>query len=103
MYHEYFPEAFIQLNLEISNHPLLVQRLQKHATPEVGVIFAEVCHYCGYAINAELDGEQLEALADILTEKLRGMAVQTAIKGLSDDWSKEAWKFGTGMNSRSHH
>ena len=94
MYHEYFPEIFVQLQLEISHHPLLMQRFQKHAGLGVEVIFAETCHYCGYAINAELDGEQLEALAEVLLKKLKGMAVRQAIKGLSDDWSKEAWKFG---------
>lgn len=94
MYHEYFPEIFVQLQLEISHHPLLMQRFQKHSGLGVEVIFAETCHYCGYAINAELDGEQLEALAEVLLKKLKGMAVRQAIKGLSDDWSKEAWKFG---------
>ena len=94
MYHEYFPEAFIQLQLEMQHHPLLIQRIQKHANLGMEVIFAETAHYCGYAINAEFDGEQLEALADVLNEKLKSMAVKAAIKGLSDDWTQEAWKFG---------
>jgi hypothetical protein len=94
MYHEYFPEEFIQLQKEIEHHPLLIQRLQKHANLGMEVIFAECCHYCGYAIDATLDGEQLVALADRLIHLLRGMTVKAAISGLSDDWSKEAWKFG---------
>jgi hypothetical protein len=93
-YHEYFPEAFIQLQLEMDHHPLLIQRIQKHAGLGIEVIFAETAHYCGYAIDAELDGEQLEALADLLNQKLKQMAVRDAIKGLSHDWSAEAWKFG---------
>ena len=93
-YHEYFPEAFIQLQIEMQHHPLLIQRLQKHAGLGIEVIFAETAHYCGYGINATLDGEQLEALADVLLSKLKQMAVRSAIKGLSHDWSKEAWKFG---------
>jgi hypothetical protein len=80
MYHEYFPEVFIQLQLEMSHHPLLVQRLQKHQQVDTAVIFAETCHYCGYAIDATLDGEQLEALADTLLKKLQGMAIREAIK-----------------------
>lgn len=96
MHHEYFPEEFIQLNIELSHHPLLVQRIQKHHSLGVEVIFAEICHYCGYAINAELDGEQLQALAGILVEKLKGIAVREAIKGLSEDWAGEEWKFGSG-------
>lgn len=94
MIHEFFPEEFIQLQLEISHHPLLIQRLQKHAGLGMEVVFAETCHYCGYEINAELDGEQLKALADMLIGKLRGMAVREAIKGISHDWSQESWKFG---------
>jgi hypothetical protein len=92
-YHEYFPEAFIQLQLEMQHHPLLIQRIQKHHNLGMEVILAETCHYCGYAIDATLDGEQLQALADTLRERLTKMAVREAIKGLSDDWGKEAWKF----------
>ena len=92
-YHEMFPEAFIQLQLEMGHHPLLIQRIQKHQGLGMEVILAETCHYCGLAIDAELDGEQLEALADTLRNKLLGMKVREALKGLSDDWSKEAWKF----------
>ena len=94
MIYELFPEAFIQLQVEIAHHPLLIQRLQKHHDLGMEVIFAECCHYCGYAIDAELDGEQLIALADKLVWLLRNRSVQSAISGLSDDWSKESWKFG---------
>ena len=93
-YHEYFPEAFIQLQREMQHHPLLIQRLQKHAGLGMEVIFAETAHYCGYAINADFDGEQLEALAEVLRGKLSNMAVKEAIRGLSDNWEAEAWKFG---------
>ena len=93
-YHEYFPEAFIQLQLEMNHHPLLIQRIQKHANLGMEVILAETCHYCGIEIDAELDGEQLVALADRLREKLLQMKVREAIQGISHDWTKEAWKFG---------
>ena len=93
MYHEYFPEAFIQLQLEMSHHPLLIQRIQKHKNLEFELIIAETCHYCQVEIDAELDGEQLEALADVLLNKLKQLKPKAAIKELSDDWSKEAWKF----------
>lgn len=89
-----FPEALIQLQLEMGHHPLLIQRIQKHANLGMEVILAETCHYCGLQIDATLDGEQIEALADTLREKLLGMKVREAISGLSDDWGKEAWKFG---------
>lgn len=97
-YHEMFPEAFIQLQLEMDHHPLLIQRIQKHANLGMEVILAEICHYCGLEIDAELDGEQLEALADTLRNKLLSMKVREAIKGLSDDWSKEAWKFDPNLH-----
>lgn len=95
MHYEYFPEEFIQLQLEIGKHPRLVQRLQRHATQGVEVIFAETAHYCGYGINDLFDGEQLAALADVLTTKLKAMPVKEAIKELSTDWSKEEWKYRT--------
>ena len=93
-YHEMFPEEFVQLQLEMSHHPLLIQRIQKHVGLGMEVILAECCHYCSYEIDAELDGEQLAALADRLTYKLKSLAVREAIVGLSDNWEKESWKFG---------
>jgi hypothetical protein len=97
MYYEFFPQEFVQLQLEMQNHPLLIQRLQKHTNLGMEVIFAETCHYCGLGIDATLDGEQLLALADTLRDKLLGMKVREAIAGLSDDWSKEAWKFDSSL------
>ena len=94
MYHEYFPEEFIQLQLEIGHHPLLVQRLQKHIGLGLEVVFAETCHYAGLAINGTYTPDQLATIADMLVWELKQMAVKSAIKGLSDDWGKESWKFG---------
>ena len=93
-YHEYFPEGFIQLQLEMGHHPLLIQRIQKHHSLGMEVVLAECCHYCGIMIDATLDGEQLVALADTLVTKLKGMKVREAIKTQSENWGKEAWKFG---------
>ena len=93
MYHEMFPEEFIQLQKEMEHHPLLIQRIQKHAGLGMEVIFAECCHYCNVEIDAELDCEQLMALADVLRNKLLQMKVREAIVGLSDNWEKESWKF----------
>jgi hypothetical protein len=94
MIYEYFPEEFIQLQIEIGHHPLLIQRLQKHEQLEMEVIFAEVAHYCGFAINGTYEPDDLLVIADKFIWELRGMAVKDAIHGLSDDWGKEAWKFG---------
>jgi hypothetical protein len=38
--------------------------------------------------------QELLKIADTLIWKLKQMAVKQAIVGLSDDWSKDAWKFG---------
>ena len=94
MHYEYFPEAFVQLQLEISHHPLLVQRLQKHNQLDMEVIFAEVCHYVGLQINGTYMPDELTRIADSLIWELKNMAVKSAILGLSDDWGKESWKFG---------
>jgi hypothetical protein len=95
MIHVFFPESFIQLQLEIGHHPLLVQRLQKHTDLGMEVIFAEVCHYCNIEIDAQMDGEQLEALADLLYNKLQNMKVKEAIRNVCLNWEKENWKFQT--------
>ena len=91
---EMFPEEFVQLQLEIGHHPLLVQRLQKHSQLDMEVIFAEVCHYTGYAINGLFQPDELLKIADTLIWKLRNMAVKDAVHGLCDNWQQEAWKYG---------
>lgn len=69
---EYFPEVFIQLQLEIQRrHPRLMQRFQKHQQTDIEIVLAECCTYVGIAINAELDGEQLEILAEQLLKRLQ--------------------------------
>lgn len=94
MIYEMFPIEFIELQREIQHHPLLIQRLQKHDALEMETIFAEVCYYCGYSINGTYTPDELLKIADKLIWLLKDTAVKSAIKGLSDDWTKEAWKFG---------
>lgn len=78
MIHQYFPEEFVQLQLEISHHPLLVERIQKHSQVEFELIFAETCHYVGYAINGTFDEGQLREIADKLTLLLKDKAILQA-------------------------
>lgn len=94
MYHEFFPEEFIQLQLEIEHHPLLIQRLQKHPQMEIELIFAEVAFYCGFSIDGTYNAEQLRDLSAHFLEELKKKKSQSAIKANSDNWVKEAWKFG---------
>lgn len=75
MIHQYFPEAFVQLQLEIAHHPLLVERIQKHKQVEFELIFAETCYYVGYAINGTFDQDQLEEIADRLITLLKQKAI----------------------------
>lgn len=75
MIHQYFPEAFVQLQLEISHHPRLVERLQKHAQVEFELVFAETCYYVGYVINGTFDQDQLEEIADKLITLLKQKAI----------------------------
>lgn len=95
MYYEFFPEIFIQLQLEIQRrHPRLIQRLQKHDQLELGVIFAEIASYCSIGLNDTFDEEMLEALAEILLGKLQAMASpMQAEPKFSEDFKKEKWKF----------
>lgn len=78
MIHQYFPEEFIQLQLEISHHPRLVERIQKHPQIEMELIFAEVCYYVGYAINGTFDEDQLREIAGKLITLLKQKAVVEA-------------------------
>lgn len=93
MYYEMFPECYVQLQLEMRNHPLLIQRLQKHHNLGVEVIFAETCHYCSIAIDGDFSEEQMQKLADKLLDKLRTMKVLSAkppetFTHRAEDWSK---------------
>lgn len=77
MYQEIWPEAFIQLQREMNFHPALIAQIsqipQKPSTMEnLGLILAEICTYCGYAIDHTFqDDEELEALCDMLLKKLQ--------------------------------
>lgn len=70
-----FPEAFIELNREICNHPELQKRIQKHhdADPELqfSKCIAEVCSYCNVAIDDHFTESMLIKLADLLVWRLR--------------------------------
>lgn len=86
MIHQYFPEAFIQLQIEIGHHPRLMERIQKHPQIEMELIFAEVCHYVGYAINGTFDQGQLEEIADKLITLLRNMSVVQVISQVTTSY-----------------
>lgn len=71
-YHlEFFPESFIALNQEVSNHPELCRLLAKHPPQETEIRMAEIATYCDIVLDGYYTPEDLEKLADILTKKLK--------------------------------
>jgi hypothetical protein len=105
-YHVYFPEAFIQLNLEIQNHPELMERMPKHIDKDAELQFAKMIAEAAAYVNVALDDTYDEALfikiADIVTERLKKKreiivtsgAVPMVEKGTEFDWGKHFIKEG---------
>ena len=85
----YIPEAFIALHNEIKNHPLLVQRIQKHphnCGPEI--VLAEVAAYVLIGVNGTFDEDDLAVLADKCLQRLQAMKPRPEIYIPEEDWSK---------------
>ena len=100
-YHVYFPEAFIQFNLEIQNHPELMERMHKHVDKDAELQFAKMIAEAAAYVNVALDDTYDEALfikiADIITERLKKKreiivtttsAVVEVKEGTDFDWGK---------------
>lgn len=84
----YIPEAFIALNKEITRHPLLMQRLQKHpytCGPEI--VLAEIASYCSIAVNGIFDENDLKILAEKCLEILQKSKPKAALYLPPEDWS----------------
>ena len=67
----YFPEAFLELQMEISWHPELQTQLTTHSAANFEARLAEICTYCGVIVDGLYGEEELTKLATILTDKLR--------------------------------
>jgi len=74
-YFHYFPEAFIQMNLEIQNHPDLLARMGKHVDTDPELQFAKMIAEAAAYVNVVLDDTYDEALfikiADEVTTRLK--------------------------------
>jgi len=75
-----FPPAFIALNQEMTQHPDLWKRIQKHhdIDPELqfSKALAEICAYCDIAIDGHFTEQQMIAIADLCVMRLRKMRAE---------------------------
>lgn len=69
-YLEYFPEAQIQLQEEIFQHPELCRLLQNHPPQEKEMRLAEIATYCGIILHGVYSPEDIEELCKTLLKKL---------------------------------
>lgn len=76
MIHQYFPEEFLELQREITNHPTLMEFLSKHPPNEFEVRMAEVAAYCGIILDDVYCEKDLIKLADTCTKKLKEARVE---------------------------
>lgn len=70
-YLEFFPESYIALNLEVSNHPELCELLSKHPPQETEIRIAEIAAYCEVVLDGYYTPEDLDRLCDILVRRLQ--------------------------------
>jgi hypothetical protein len=68
--HVYFPREFLELQLEIENHPKLIELLGKHAPNEFEIRMAEICSYCEVILDGDYTEGDFTKLAKICTQKL---------------------------------
>lgn len=73
---EYFPEAQIQLQEEIFQHPELCRLLQNHPPQEKEMRLAEIATYCGVLLDGMYMPEDIDKLCEILHRKLVEKRIQ---------------------------
>jgi hypothetical protein len=67
---DFFSDALIALNREVSKHPDLVELLQKQELRDMEVRLAEVAAYCGVALDGDYYPADINNIADICTRRL---------------------------------
>lgn len=67
---QFFPAEILTLIEEVYKHPPLVEILGKKESKYFEDHLAEICTYCGIAIDADLTIEAVCLLADQLTKEL---------------------------------
>lgn len=69
----FFPESLIALNKEVTNHTKLMVLLANHPAPEWEIRLAQICQYCGIAIDGTFDAEGIDYIAEQCLKKLQSM------------------------------
>lgn len=75
---QYFPEAFIQLNREITFHPKLQELLAQNPL-DFEVRFAVIAAYCDVILDDLYLQTDLIEIADILIQKLRNKRMEIIV------------------------
>ena len=70
---EFFNPARIALAKEITNHPKLIARLQKHPQAEFEILLAEIALYCEIVLDGDYTQDDLDKLCYVLLGRLRKM------------------------------
>jgi len=68
---EYFPESFIALSQELSNHPELCRLLSKYPPNEFEMRLGEIAAYCDVALDGDYTQDDLSGLCELLWKRLR--------------------------------
>ena len=68
---EMFPEELIELNREVANHPELMHRLANHPPDDIINRIAEIAVYCEVIVDGMYSRQEVLALCDKLTTKLK--------------------------------
>lgn len=65
-----FPPNLIDLQVEVRNHPELIERLQRHRAEDFEIRMAEIATYCEVILDGEYVQADFDHLAGILVKKL---------------------------------
>lgn len=65
-----FHQNRIDLQLEIKNHPILVELLQNHPQAEFEILLAEVARYCNVILHGDYLQSDIDELCGYLTKRL---------------------------------
>lgn len=66
----FFPDPFIQLNMEILNHPILGEMLSGHPAHEWEIRLAQIAQYCEVVLDGCYMPEDIENICTILVKRL---------------------------------
>ena len=68
---EFFPAERIELQVEVREHPKLIELLQNHPVDEFEIRLLEIATYCGYMLHGDYFPTDLTRLCGILTKELK--------------------------------